>query len=254
MEELLHHPLIFDPPLMNAAGTLGFAPDSRLPLDWEAFGAFITNPVSIKPRKPASGGRWEAYPGGAVLHSGFPNPGFRKVVGQYAAQWALSPLPVIVHLLADRPDELGRRVEHLETLENIQAVEIGFPDEISLPEIREVIRACVGEIALIARVPISRAIETGEASLEAGAAAISLAPPRGSLPTGKSAQSGRMYGPGVFPLALQAVRQLAAHQIPVIAAGGVYSRSQAEAMRENGAVAVQVDLAIWRGDWFVKET
>jgi len=33
--------LAFHPPLMNAAGALGFAPDSRAPTPWEAFGAFL---------------------------------------------------------------------------------------------------------------------------------------------------------------------------------------------------------------------
>ena len=54
MEENLHRSLVIDPPLMNAAGSMGFAPDLKLPLLWEEFGAFVTNPISIKPRKPAA--------------------------------------------------------------------------------------------------------------------------------------------------------------------------------------------------------
>ncbi|MBN2045394.1 MAG: hypothetical protein JW757_10270 [Anaerolineales bacterium] len=253
MENLLRLPPEFDSPLMNAAGTLGFTPDLRLPLIWQEFGAFITNPVSTKPRKPSLGRRWQTFPGGALIHSGFPNPGFRQVVQNYAAQWALSPIPVIVHLLADSPDILRKTIEQLETLENIRAVEIGFPDEISLTEVREVIAACMGELTLIAQIPLSRPVEMGETCLDAGAAAISLAPPRGTLPGDSGGQSGRIYGPAIFPLALQAVRQLVIAKIPVIGAGGVYSRIQADAMHNLGALAVQIDLAIWRGDWFVKE-
>jgi dihydroorotate dehydrogenase len=254
MEEYLRQPPEFDPPLMNAASSLGFAPDLRLPLDWGQFGAFVTNPVSIRPRKPASKGRWQTFPGGALVHSGLPNPGFRQVARRYSTQWAQSPLPVIVHLLADRPDELRRRVEHLEMLENVRAVEIGFPDEISVVEAREVILACVGELAVIARVPFRGALPLAEVCLEAGAVLISISPPRGSLPAAdRGAQSGRMYGPAVFPLALQAVRHLAAAGIPVIGAGGVYQQSDVDAMRQSGALAVQVDLALWRGDWFLKE-
>ncbi len=253
MEELLRQPPEFDPPLMNAAGMLGFAPDLRLPLKWDLFGAFITNPISIKPRKPASGSRWLPFPGGALIHSGFPNPGFRQAVARYATGWAQSPIPVIVHLMADTPEDLRRRIEHLETLENIRAVEIGFPDEISPGEAREVIAACVGELAVIARVPFSRSLEIAEVCLEAGAVLISIAPPRGALPAGEWPQSGRMYGPAVFPLALQTVRHLAAARIPVIGSGGVYQPDQAEAMRQAGARAVQLDLALWRGDWFREE-
>ncbi|HKJ26333.1 MAG TPA: hypothetical protein VJ965_01740, partial [Anaerolineales bacterium] len=61
---------------------------------------------------------------------------------------------------------------------------------------------------------------------------------------------GRLYGPSVFPLALHMVRLLAETNTPVIGSGGVYSPAQAEAMRAAGAFAVQVDLALWRGDWF----
>lgn len=250
MEELLRQPPEFDPPLMNAAGTLGFVPDLRLPLRWELFGAFVTNPISIKPRKPAVRGRWQTFPGGALIHSGFPNPGFRRAVKEYASGWAQSPVPVIVHLLADTPEDLRRRIEHLETLENIRAVEIGFPDEISEREAGEVISACVGELAVIARVPFYRAVPLAEVCLEAGAVLVSLAPPRGALPFDEGTQSGRMYGPSVFPLALQAVRQMAASGVPVIGAGGVYHPEQADDMRSAGALAVQVDLALWRGDLF----
>ena len=253
MEELLRQPPEFDPPLMNSAGSLGFAPDLRLPLKWDLFGAFVTNPISIKPRKPAASHRWQSFPGGALIHSGFPNPGFRQAVARYEAGWAQLPVPVIVHFLADTPEELHRRIEHLETMENIRAVEIGFPDEISPDEAHEVISACVGELAVIARVPFARAGEIAGICLEAGAVLISIAPPRGALPAGEGIQSGRMYGPAVFPLALQAVRQLAAAKIPVIGSGGVYHPDQAEAMRQAGAQAVQLDLALWRGDWFREE-
>jgi hypothetical protein len=162
MEELLRQPPVIDPPVMNAAGSLGFAPNLRLPLEWGKFGAFITNPISLKPRKPASSPRWRTFSGGGVLHSGHPNPGFRSVIRQYAPQWAASPLPVIVHLLADYPDEISRRIEQLETLENIQAVELGFPDGITETEVKEMISAAVGEKPVIARLPFFTQIRTME--------------------------------------------------------------------------------------------
>jgi hypothetical protein len=138
-------------------------------------------------------------------------------------------------------------------LENIRAVEIGFPDEISEREAGDVIAACVGELTVIARVPFYRAVLVAEACLEAGAVLVSLAPPRGALSVDEGTRSGRMYGPAVFPLALQAVRQMAASGIPVIGAGGIYHPNQADDMSDAGALAVQVDLALWRGDWFRKE-
>ncbi|HEY3344724.1 MAG TPA: hypothetical protein VGJ97_07340, partial [Anaerolineaceae bacterium] len=88
-------------PILNAAGTLGFAPNPRGSVDLACLGAFVTNPISLKPRHPAAARCLLPFPGGFLLHSGFPNPGFRKAVDQYAGRWAKSPLPVIVHLMAD---------------------------------------------------------------------------------------------------------------------------------------------------------
>lgn len=252
MEELLRLPPVFDPPLMNAAGMLGFAPDRRKPLDWEKFGAFVTNPVSVSPRRPAAGARWRQEGSTALVHTGHPNPGFSRVVRQYASVWAQSDLPVVVHLMADRPAEMKKIIPRLEVLENILAVELGFPEEIGQGELVEAISACLGELPLIVQLPFSRAVLLAPAVIEAGAAAVSLAPPRGQLPDAVGDfDRGRLYGPPLFSQALHVVRRLDALQIPVIGAGGVYSREQANVMRWAGAFAVQVDLALWRGDWLL---
>jgi dihydroorotate dehydrogenase (NAD+) catalytic subunit len=88
--------------------------------------------------------------------------------------------------------------------------------------------------------------------LGAGASAISLGPPRGAL---KDKQGeivyGRLYGPGVFPQALEAVSALAQMDLPIIGAGGIYQQAQIDAMLEAGALAVQVDTSWWQGVSFL---
>jgi dihydroorotate dehydrogenase len=249
MDGEYRRPLQIDPPLMNAAGSLGFAPDLRSGLPWNEFGAFVTNPVSLRPRNPAASARWGEFPGGVLVHSGHPNPGFRQVLNQYAARWVQVPLPVIVHLLASSPQEIQECVLQLEVVENIMAVEIGFPQSIGQQEAAEIISAALGELPLIARLPLSCSLEMAPVLEAAGAAAISLGAPRGSLPSGEGFTHGRMYGPAVYPLALQLVRELHLLGLNVIGAGGIYQHHQAEEMRRAGALAVQVDLALWRGDW-----
>ena len=79
-------------------------------------------------------------------------------------------------------------------------------------------------------------------------------PPRGSLPgPGKELLSGRLYGPGIFPLALNTVETLCALGFPVIGAGGVYAKEQALAMLEAGALAVQLDTVLWKTDTDLRE-
>jgi len=247
--------LSFDPPWMNAAGSLGFTPDRRGPLDLSRLGAFVTNPVSLEPRSPAHGTRYTAYPGGFLLHTGYPNPGLRAVLRRYGEQWGRSPLPVLVHLLCQQVDELTLAVRRLEGLPGVAGIELGLAPEIEGQQVVRLAQAATGELPLVLRLPLERAVELAswlkERSTDLdGLAAFSLGPPRGLLPGPDGGLArGRLYGPAVFPLALQVVKELSLLGIPVIGAGGVYRLEQAEAMRAAGAVAVQLDTVLWRGGW-----
>jgi dihydroorotate dehydrogenase (NAD+) catalytic subunit len=237
-------------PLLNAAGFLGFAPDARGPLDLENLGAFVTNPVSLAPRTPAHGPRCLVFPGGFLLHTGHPNPGLRAVLRRCAGRWARAPLPVVVHLLAQSPEEAGWMARRLEGLDGVLAVELGLPPDVDPAQARAILEAVIGELPVIARLPLDRAGELAGLAAVPGLAALSLGAPRGVLPDEPGhLVSGRLYGPALFPLALGAVRALSPGGIPVIGAGGVYSRSQAQAMLAAGAVGVQLDAVLWRGGW-----
>src|SRR5262249_186697 len=115
--------LVFRTPLMNAAGTLGFAPEPHVPIEWPPFGAFATNPLTLRPRAPVAAPHMLPYPGGFLLHTGLPNPGFSATLKTYAPRWATTKLPIIVHLMADRPEETAQMVQRLENLENVAAIE-----------------------------------------------------------------------------------------------------------------------------------
>ena len=235
--------LYLEKPLMNAAGTLGFAPDPKGPVDLSEFGAFVTNPVSQSARTPARGKRFEAYPGGFVLHSGLPNPGLSAVIHQNQKRWSRSKLPVIVHLLALEPTSLARMIERLENIDSVMAVEIGLAPDVHPDEAFDFAQAAVGELPAIVRLPMERAETLAQVVIEAGASALSLGAPRGKL----NGLSGRMYGPGVFPIALRVVGELAQSGFPIIGAGGVYQPADVQSMLAAGALAVQVDSVIWRG-------
>ena len=59
--------LVFSKPWMNAAGSLGFRIGPNTMIDPANLGAFITNPVSIKPRQPAHKCHLLEFPGGFLL-------------------------------------------------------------------------------------------------------------------------------------------------------------------------------------------
>ena len=240
--------LSLNPPLMNAAGSLGFAPDPRAPVDLSLLGIFVTNPVSLSPRTPAQERLCLSYPGGFLLHTGYPNPGVRAVLRRCAARWERSECPILVHILAQHGEEVFKIVQQLDRLENLAGVELGMPPEAAPELVTELVSAGLGERPLIARLPLERAVDLAAVAIKAGAAAVSLGAPRGALldSSGKIIQ-GRMYGPSLFPLALETVQRVARLGLPVIGAGGVYRPQQVEAMLRAGAIAVQLDAMLWRG-------
>ena len=242
--------LEISPPLMNAAGSLGFAPEPKGAVNLEHLGAFITNPISYQRRTPARTRTSLQYPGGFLLHSGYPNPGLRTAVRRYAASWARSSLPIIVHLLADSIDHVARMVPPLEELEGVMGIELGLPPDVDAGLASEMVQAAAGELPLIVRVPMERAGAIVKAVAATPLTAISLAPPRGAL-LNKQGQRvrGRFFGTAVYPLALASVLELVEYGTPVIAGGGVYDPDQVDACLEAGAIGVQLDAVLWSLGW-----
>ena len=245
--------IYFSKPLMNAAGSLGFTPDTRTGISLEPFGAFVTNPFSLRPRLPATKPEVVEYPGGFLLHTGLPNPGLNAGLKKYSAKWSRADLPIIVHLMADRPEETQRMVRALESQENVMAAELGFAPLLADDIILLTLEMCVGELPLIFSLPVEQVLSLGPRLIQGGAQAISIAAPRGALPltpnpspdgTGELI-TGRLYGPSLFPQTLETVHSAARIGLPVIGSGGVWSKENADATLSAGALAVQVDAALW---------
>ncbi|MEO5888416.1 MAG: hypothetical protein ABIQ77_12215 [Anaerolineales bacterium] len=238
--------LYFSKPLMNAAGSLGFTPDTRAGISLEPFGAFVTNPFSLRPRLPAAKPQVIEYPGGFLLHTGLPNPGLNAGLKKYSAKWTRADLPVIVHLMADRPEETQHMVRTLESQENVMAAELGFAPLLADDIIMLTLEMCVGELPLIFSLPVEQVLSLGPRLVQAGAQAISISAPRGALSTDNlSLITGRLYGPSLFPQTLETVSNAAKLALPIIGSGGVWSKENADALLSVGALAAQVDATLW---------
>ena len=240
---------------MNAAGMLGFSPDPHAMFNsfpsgsWDDLGAFVTNPFSLRPRLPSAYPELISYPGGLLLHTGLPNPGLSRAIKKYARAWAATRLPVIIHLMADRPEETTRMVRSLEGLENIAAIELGFAPLLSPDIILMAVDMSLGELPLIVNLPFDQVLSLGPQLIQIGAAALSFAAPRGALPgqfVDQAAVTGRLYGPSLFPQSLDLLRNAARLGLPIIAGVGVYSQDQAALMLASGALAVQLDTVLWK--------
>lgn len=238
--------LYFSKPLINAAGSLGFAPDPRNGISLNSFGAFVTNPISLRPCQPTSHPTVVEFPGGFLMHTGLPNPGFSAVLKKYSAKWNRSDLPIIIHLMADRPEETQRMVRELENVENVMAVQLGFAPLLADDIILLNLEMCLGEVPLIFALPHEQVLTLGRPLIDGGASAISIASPRGAIyDKNGNLITGRMYGQALFPRALDMVRSAVMSGFPVIGAGGVWTEMDVESMLLAGAIAVETDAQLW---------
>jgi dihydroorotate dehydrogenase (NAD+) catalytic subunit len=240
--------LYFSKPIMNAAGLLGFSPDFRNLEELgslNSFGAFVTNPISLRPRVPTAHPAVIEFPGGFLLHSGLPNPGLAAVVKKHAARWNRADTPIIVHLMADRPEETQHMVRMLEGIENVMAVELGFAPLLSDDILLLNLDMCAGELPLIFSLPPEQILRLGPRLMDGGAAAISMAHPRGALMRDGKLVTGRLFGRSQFPRSLEIVRSAAMIGLPVIGSGGVWTEQDAADMLSAGAMAVQMDASLW---------
>ena len=236
-------------PLIAGGGLFGFADEYADLIDFSKFGAFITNPITWRPRAPAEGQRVAQFPGGMLIHTGLPNPGLSAAIREYERKWAKLGCPVIVHLAATTPEDVAAGVEKLERVESVAGIEIGFRDDESLTEAELMLREAVqrSRQPVMVSVPFTRAGAFARLAEKVGAQALTVAaPPRGTLLVNGQPLTGRLYGPALLPQSLQLVHEIKKQtSLPIVAAGGVETNASVEAMLAAGAVAVVLENDRW---------
>ncbi len=247
-------------PTMPAAGACGFGGEYAALVPLDRLGALVTNPITWTPRKPTRGPRAVPITGGVLLHTGLPNLGMQKTIRRYRAAWAASPIPVIVHLVATGPEDIYKCCAALDPIDAAAGIELGLHDAARGEDIAEMLDAARGatQLPLIVRLPMLRAAELALPAQDGGACALTVgAPPRGTArdPLSGDLVGGRLYGPWVKALALRAVGQVTSKvKIPVIGSGGIHARQDARDFIDGaGAVAVQIDAALWVQPSILKE-
>jgi dihydroorotate dehydrogenase (NAD+) catalytic subunit len=244
-------------PIMIASGCGGYGSAYQALLDLSIFGAVVTNPITLRPRRGPVWPRLVETTGGFILYTGEQNPGVKMVIQQNQSLWLHLNLPVIAHLPADEPDDLTRTVRALAGLETTQgqtimaAIELGVPSSAKPVDLRRWINAIQsgGLLPLLIKLPLGAPIELAEAAADAYADALVIgAPPLGSAlapATGKFI-TGSFFGPALHSLLLQNLFRFKDWvDLPLIAAGGIHSLADAQACLAAGAVAVQLDSLLF---------
>ena len=139
-------------------------------------------------------------------------------------------------------------VRMLEMHENVMAAELGFAPLLADDILLLTLEMCLGELPMIFSLPVEQVLRLGPRLVQEGAQAISISAPRGALMTDHLV-TGRLYGPSLFPRALETVYSAAKVGLPIIGAGGVWTKESADAMLAAGALAAQVDAVLWGANW-----
>jgi dihydroorotate dehydrogenase len=231
---------------MNAAGFYGFTPAAASILSDRA-GAFVTPAISKTPRSPARNRCLVEFEGGFLLHTGYPNEGFNRVLKHFAHKWANLKVPVWPHLIVHNGYECGQMVRDLEGVENIGAVEISLPGEAEASFVEEILQSAMGELPLYISVPFQSPWQNWLDLFRLyTVSGIVLAAPRGNLIVNDAIISGRLYGPSLFPQMLEKINAFQSCGIPLVAGSGIFSIERGVMALQAGASAVQLDACLWQ--------
>ncbi len=244
-------------PVMIAAGGGGYGHAYQRLIDISVFGAIVTNPITLRPRRGADQPRLVETSGGFILNTGGQNPGVKKVIQQYQKSWSHLEIPLIAHLPADEPGDLLRTARALSNLETLQgqtllaAIELGLPHNATFQDVERWIRAVQegSGLPLLVKLPLGAALEMAEAAVDAYADALVIgSPPLGAAlsPATGATVSGNLHGPALHSLTLYYLQTLKrVVDLPIVAVGGIHSLADAQAFLTAGAIAMQIDTLIF---------
>jgi len=241
-------------PLLNAPGFLGFSPNARaLEVmekfnNWGGFGAFVTDPISWRPRSPAANAFYRELDGQVLIHNGWPNRGFRSVTKAVRQKWERAPLPIIPSLLETDPRQAMTMIRELEGVENLAAVNL-MPSIGSMVEVNEWLSALPrfnAELPIVFTLPAGLIPFYGKSFTDAGAAAIFPSAPRGSIDRDGGFVSARMYGSANFPAAYALARECSLAGIPLIAFGGINTAEKVAQLVKVHLICAAIDLPLWQ--------
>ena len=243
-------------PVMLASSCCGYGAAYQRLLDLSVFGALVTNPITLRPRRGATQPRLVETAAGFVLATGGQNPGVKQVIQQQHKPWLRSATPIIAHLPADEPEDLLRTARALAGLASspgqptLAALELGIPHPATSREVGRWIDAirAVCPLPLLVKLPLGAAVELAEAAASASADGLVIgSPPLGTAlsPTGMPV-SGHLYGPALHSLALHELRLVKNMvDLPLVATGGIHSLADAQAFLAAGAMAMQIDSLVF---------
>lgn len=259
----------FENPLILASGINDKVPEQWIRAHEEGAGGVVTKSIGIEPRKGYDNPTIVELPYGLINAMGLPNPGwkgFLEMVEGYTFDF-----PLIVSIFGGTPKEFAFLAQKLSDVADAFELNLSCPHakgygmEIGQnPEnVYEVVKAVkdATDKPVIAKLTpnIDDITKLGLAAEKAGADAVSAINTLKAIAIDIYARRpilsnrvGGYSGPGVKPVALRAVYDLAkALDIPVIGIGGITTWQDAVEFLLAGASALQIGTAVSLRGWKV---
>ncbi len=244
--------LHLESPLIAGSGAAGYGdawPPGLQPSD---FGAVVTAPVSMRPRKGAGQPRLAELPAGFLLATGDHNPGFRGVVSRQSSTWWRLGVPVLLSLIGGEPGDRAWMAGRLEEEDwGVAGVELPLSEDVNPGEASAAISAVrhATTLPILVRLPATRAAYLAATCVVAGADALVVGtPPPVVYPAEDGVLlEGALAGPVALPFTLRALQRVAALDlgVPLVAVGGIHDLDDVGLCLRLGAAAVQIRSLVW---------
>ena len=255
-----------DNPIIPASGTFGFGEEFGEIYDLNVLGSISIKGTTLEPRLGNQQYRIAECPAGMLNSVGLQNPGLEKVVNEEIPNLAKRfRKPIIANISGFSIDEFVKCAEAMDKSDPVGIIEVNIScpnvhaggmafgvDPKLAAEVTSSVKKVTSKPVFVKLSPnVTDIASIAKACEDAGADGLSLINTilgmRIDVKTGKPVLGNKMggySGPGIFPIALRMVYQVAsAVKIPVIGMGGISSPQDVIEMMMAGATAVQIGAA-----------
>lgn len=253
-------------PLVAASGTFGTGREGGL-LDTRRLGAAVSRSITLAPRKGAPSPRVAETASGLLWSVGLQNPGIDAFLADELPRLTRTGIPLFVSIAGSSLEEYVRLASVLQDVQGIAGIEVylrgegeaqeGEPFLSSAEHVVGVVGAVsrLSRLPVVAKLPVSLAdlVESARGCVRAGAHGLTIdgSAPGMAIDTARlrpevGAISGFLSGPAVRPFTVRAVFEVARilPEVPILAAGGVWTGNDAVELLLAGAWAVEMGTAL----------
>jgi dihydroorotate dehydrogenase (NAD+) catalytic subunit len=240
-----------DNPVLLAGGSIGYGEAVHRGMDLARVGGVVVGPISRQPQIGSEGPRLAESSGGFVLQTGLQNRGVKAVMKKFARLWPRLGCPVIAQIADNHPEDAAITARQLLGADGVSGLELLPARQISAGDLSQLVRAIRREndLPLWVKLPLESVLTLAPVAAKLGVDGLVVGQPLQGAAVNRQNQMvrGALYGPLTFAPMLATLLDVAQLDLPLtlIACGGIHTPAQARQALAAGAIAFQLDSAIW---------